>query len=158
MERLRNILENEFVRHLFISVIVYFFISIVVFFINLSFLNLMLAWNIILAFIPVVLSIIFYQNTKKEGFRNFDKILLTFLFLSWVAFFPNSYAVYVHENRLPSSFERCLWTISRMRPNILTCTTRIEKFNKNPAVINTYICNFMVPDKLVFNVYADMFF
>lgn len=87
---IREIFDDKFVKHLFGSVIVYVVLSVIVLFITQDFLNLMLGWNIILAFVPVFLSVIIYQKSKEDSF---NKVLLLFLILSWIAFFPNSYYV-----------------------------------------------------------------
>ncbi len=132
MSKLTNILENEFTRHLFLSVIVYFIISIVVFIFTLSFLSLMLAWNIILAFIPVALSIIFYQNIKIEKYSTQNKIFFIFLFLSWIAFFPNSYYVITDFIHLGSeSFY--------YRDNIYAPLTYVENFEGYLTLIHIFL-------------------
>jgi uncharacterized membrane protein len=132
MSKLTNILEYEFTRHLFLSVIVYFIISIVVFIFTLSFLSLMLAWNIILAFIPVALSIIFYQNIKIEKYSTQNKIFFIFLFLSWIAFFPNSYYVITDFIHLGSeSFY--------YRDNIYVPLTYVENFEGYLTLIHIFL-------------------
>ncbi len=132
MSKLTNILEYEFTRHLFLSVIVYFIISIVVFIFTLSFLSLMLAWNIILAFIPVALSIIFYQNIKIEKYSTQNKIFFIFLFLSWIAFFPNSY--YVITNFIHLGSESFYY-----RDNIYVPLTYVENFEGYLTLIHIFL-------------------
>ncbi len=132
MDKLRNVLENEFVRHLFISVIVYFVISIVVFIINLSFLNLMLAWNIILAFVPVVLAVIFYRNIEMEKYSIYNKLFFVLIFLAWIAFFPNSYYVITDFIHLGSeSFY--------YRDNMYAPLTYVENFEGYLTLIHIFL-------------------
>ncbi len=136
MRSLNKVFNDDFVRHLLMSVIVYFIISIIVFIINLNFLNLMLAWNIILAFIPVALSVIFYQNANSNKLKNFEKALLSFVFISWVAFFPNSYYVITDFIHLGSeSFY--------YRENIYASLTYIENFEGYLTLVHIFLGAFI---------------
>lgn len=93
MDIIRKAFEEKTVRHFIFASVIYVFISIIVTFITASFLNLMLGWNIILASMPVAFSFIFYHLNKMEKEGTLHKLLLLFIFLLWLAFFPNSFYV-----------------------------------------------------------------
>lgn len=136
MVRVKNILKIEFVRHLFITTVLYFGISIIVFSFTIDFLNLMLAWNIILAFIPVALSVVLYQITKFDNLSSFNKVVLVLLFLSWVAFFPNSYYVITDFIHLGSeSFY--------YRDNIYGPLTYVQNFEGYLTLIHIFLGAFI---------------
>ncbi len=91
MDIIQLALKDKILRHLFIVVCIYEVLSIIVTFETLSFLNIMLGWNVILAFVPVILAYIFYKKSLLENEKKQDKIILVLLFLSWLFFFPNAF-------------------------------------------------------------------
>ncbi len=93
MKIINEIFNDELIRHLAISVFLYVFLSIIVTSITGSFLNIMLGWNIILAFVPVFFAYIFMITSKKENKSLISKLKLIIIFLVWLLFFPNSYYV-----------------------------------------------------------------
>ena len=93
MELYKRIINDKILRHLIGASVVYVLISIIIAFITLRFLNLMLGWNIVLAFIPVVLAFTFDLKRKEENTSTLQKIKLISIFLVWLFFFPNSFYV-----------------------------------------------------------------
>lgn len=93
MDIIEKALKDKTVRHLFITTVIYVFISLIVTSITLNFLSLMLGWNIILAFVPVFLSFAFLRIEEKEKEGIFNKFILLVIFLFWLLFFPNSFYV-----------------------------------------------------------------
>ncbi len=93
MDIINKALGNKMIRHLLGAVIIYVIISIIVTFITDSFLNIMLGWNIILAFIPVLLAFVFNIKRREENNEISHKIILVVIFLIWLLFFPNSFYV-----------------------------------------------------------------
>jgi|LGOV01.1.fsa_nt_gb uncharacterized membrane protein len=93
MDLINKALKDKLIRHLMGAVFIYVLISIVVASITISFLNLMLGWNIILAFVPVSLAFVFKIKIKEENTILSSKILLVVIFLIWLLFFPNSFYV-----------------------------------------------------------------
>lgn len=93
MDVINKALNNKLLKHLIGATVIYVFISVIVTFITGNFLNLMLGWNIMLAFIPAFLAFAFKIKTKEENEEPSHKILLVIIFLIWLLFFPNSYYV-----------------------------------------------------------------
>jgi uncharacterized membrane protein len=91
MNIIKHAFEDRILRHLFFAVIIYVLLSIVIAFETLAFLNIMLGWNVILAFVPVVLAFIFYNKSLEDNDKQQDKMILILLFLSWLFFFPNAF-------------------------------------------------------------------
>ena len=93
MDIITKALNDKLIRHLAGAVFIYVIISILVTYITTSFLNLMLGWNIFLAFVPVFFAFIFKIKSKEENVILSSKILLVIIFLIWLLFFPNSFYV-----------------------------------------------------------------
>ncbi|KFZ26351.1 MAG: hypothetical protein KQ78_01449 [Candidatus Izimaplasma bacterium HR2] len=91
MNIIKQAFEDRILRHLFFAVVIYVPLSIVIAFETLAFLNIMLGWNVILAFVPVVLAFIFYNKSLEDNDKQQDKVILILLFLSWLFFFPNAF-------------------------------------------------------------------
>lgn len=87
----KSAFKDKILRHLFIAVVFYVVLSIAITFETLDFLNLMLGWNVILAFFPVILAYIFNKKSQDENNKKVNKIILILLFLSWLFFFPNAF-------------------------------------------------------------------
>jgi len=93
MELINKMISDKALKHLFGASVIYVFISIVVAIITLRFLNLMLGWNIILAFIPIIFAFLFNLKRKEDNTTTLQKVKLIVIFLVWLFFFPNSYYV-----------------------------------------------------------------
>lgn len=93
MNIINKVKSDKLLRHLFLASVIYVFFSIIVTTITASFLNLMLGWNIILAFVPVFLAFVFNVKSKEVKEEVKHKILLVLVFLIWLLFFPNSFYV-----------------------------------------------------------------
>ena len=91
MNIIKQAFEDRILRHLFFAVVIYVPLSVVIAFETLDFLNIMLGWNVILAFVPVVLAFIFYNKSLEDNNKQQDKGILILLFLSWLFFFPNAF-------------------------------------------------------------------
>ena len=93
MDIINKAISDKLIKHLFLASVIYVFLSIIITTITASLLNLMLGWNIILAFVPVFLAFVFRIKSKEENTEITHKILLVLLFLIWLLFFPNSFYV-----------------------------------------------------------------
>ncbi len=91
MNIIKQAFEDQILRHLFFAVVIYVPLSIVIAFETLDFLNIMLGWNVILAFVPVVFAFVFYNKSLEDNDKQQDKVILILLFLSWLFFFPNAF-------------------------------------------------------------------
>lgn len=93
MNIIKLALEDKDLRYLFFIVALNIPLSIFVTTETYDLLSLMLGWNVILAFIPVILAFIFYEKSLEDNETSKDKIILVLLFLSWLFFFPNAYYI-----------------------------------------------------------------
>ena len=75
MNLISNALNDKLFRHFAIVGAIYVPVSIVVAIITNSFLNIMLGWNVILAFIPIILAYLFQMKIKEE---NIDRLFERF--------------------------------------------------------------------------------
>ncbi len=91
MNTIELAIKDNVLKHLFITAIGYLVLSVVVTAITSDFLNLMLGFNIVLAFLPVVFSIMFISKVKDGCNQKQDYIYLGSIFILWLCFFPNSF-------------------------------------------------------------------
>lgn len=87
------IFQDKLMNHMFITVVIYEALSIIVFVETLSFLNLMLGWNIALAFVPVFLAYLIKNKLLNTTNEKINKLIFFSLLIAWLFFFPNAFYV-----------------------------------------------------------------
>ncbi len=93
MNLISTALNDKLLKHFAIVGAIYIPLSFVIAIITRSFLNIMLGWNIILAFIPIILAYLFQLIIKEEKTELSHKIKIVLIFLFWLFFFPNSFYI-----------------------------------------------------------------
>ncbi len=76
----------------------YFFMSICVFGATFDFIHIMMAWNLFLAFLPLL-----FAKLSEKNFKKFKKLKVTAFRLLWLFFFPNAlYLItdFIHINKI----------------------------------------------------------